>query len=154
AASDYFRVFAWLPPSPERPGLTAAEIACAEPFRSLLPDGGRGRGEIPRRGFPGAAAGRIRALRGHRHADPARRAEILERRSAGSLHLARGRAAAPRFQPSEALTKVQAVARTRAICSRNRLRNPTSSSNTSVTGNARDRAASCAASSSPSIRAR
>src|SRR5436190_5228762 len=78
----------------------------AEPLRSLFPDGGRGRDQISRRRFSRAAAGRVRALRGHRHADPARRAEILERRSAGGLHLARGRAAAPFPGPGQTVGRV------------------------------------------------
>src|ERR1700730_7337015 len=73
----------------------AAEARGAESFRTFLPDGGRGRGQVPRRGLSRGAARRLRALRRHRRSDSARRAEILECRFAGSLLLSRSGAAAP-----------------------------------------------------------
>src|SRR5262249_19643076 len=57
----------------------------AEPIRSPFPHGGGGRGQISRRRLSRRAAGCVRALRGDRLADPARRTEILERRPARSL---------------------------------------------------------------------
>src|ERR1035437_10472925 len=71
------------------------EAAFAQSLRSLLADERRGRGEISRWRFPRGAPGRLCALRGDRRADSARGAQILERRSAGSLCLAAGGFAAP-----------------------------------------------------------
>src|SRR5258705_13452440 len=48
----------------------AAEEGCAEPNRSIVPDGGRGRGEISRRRLSRRAARRVRALRRDRRAIP------------------------------------------------------------------------------------
>ncbi len=67
----------------------------AQPLRPLPADERRGRGQISRRRFPRRPAGRLRALRGDRRADPARGAQILERRAAGGICHARGGAAAP-----------------------------------------------------------
>ena len=77
------------------PRRTPTEAALAQSLRSLLADERRGRGEIPRWRFPRGAAGRLCALRGDRRADPARGAQILERRAAGGLCLAGGGVAAP-----------------------------------------------------------
>src|ERR1043166_850466 len=70
------------------------ETERAEPLQRTLADAGGGRGEVPRRGFPRGAARRVRALCDHQRADPARRAETLERRAAGGLFDPRGRVAA------------------------------------------------------------
>src|SRR3954452_23872602 len=91
----------------DREGRYAArtELEGAQSFRSLPADGGGGRGQIPRWRFPGGAAGRLRALRGHRRADPAGRAQILERGSAGALYLSRSGAAAASLGTSRTLIK-------------------------------------------------
>src|SRR5689334_8823897 len=73
----------------------AAEAQVAQSIRSFVPDGGRGRGQVPGRGFSGGAARRVRALRRDRRADPPGRAEILERGPAGGLFVPRGGPAAP-----------------------------------------------------------
>src|SRR5664279_1896430 len=70
------------------------EAAFAQPLRSLVADERRGRGQISRWRFPRDASRRFCALLGHRRADPARGAQILERRFAGGLCLARGGIAA------------------------------------------------------------
>ena len=61
------------------------------------------RNAISRRRFPRDLAGDFRALRHHRHADPARRIEVLEHGFAGSLRHAHGRAAAAFSQRAEAV---------------------------------------------------
>src|ERR1700736_3173423 len=66
----------------------------AQSLRSLA-HGGRGRGQVPRRRLPGGAARRLRAVRRHGSADPARGIEILERGAAGALRNPRGGAAPP-----------------------------------------------------------
>src|SRR5262245_25260389 len=76
------------------------ETRCAESIRSFAPDGGRGGDQISRRRFPGGTPGCIRALRGDRRSDPARRTQILERRLAGSVREPRRRATAAFFRRS------------------------------------------------------
>ena len=71
------------------------ETERAEPLQRTFTDARGSGGEVPRRRFPRGAARRVRALRRDRRADPARGAEILERRAAGSLCVAGGGAAAP-----------------------------------------------------------
>src|SRR5262249_29517881 len=88
-----------VPPAPHRPHLLWR--ADAQPLRPLFSDGWRGRDQIPRRRFPRAAAGRLRALCRERRGYPARRAEILERRFAGSLCVPRGCLSAPFPGPDE-----------------------------------------------------
>src|SRR3954447_1477013 len=70
------------------------ETERAQPLQRARADAWRGRGEVPRWRFPCSPAGRVRPLRNHQCADSIGRAEILERRTAGSLFDARGRVAA------------------------------------------------------------
>src|SRR5262249_17325238 len=57
-----------------------------EPFRTQSPLQRPRQAQIYRRRGAGALAGRLRALRGDRALDPARRAPLLERRAAGGLY--------------------------------------------------------------------
>src|ERR1043165_1224414 len=114
------------------------ETERAEPLQRTLADAGGSRGEVPRRGFPRGAARRVRALCGHQRADPARRAEILERRAAGGLFDPRSRAAAA---PPGAV-QIRLIAP-----SMRRPKAPVSAI-FSVTGKARARCASAAATAS------
>src|SRR5258705_13789444 len=109
------------------------ETERAEPLQRTLADAGGGGGEVPRRGFPRGAARRLRPLRGHQRPDPARRAEILERRAAGSLFDARGRPAAA----------ASGAVQVRLIAPRTRRSKASASLIFIVTGRARAGPASC-----------
>src|SRR6266404_5761076 len=113
------------------------ETERAQPLQRALADAWRGRGEVPRWGFPCGSAGRVRPLRDHQCADPAGRAEILERRVAGSLFDARGRVAAARSRQAQAGLSLAAE----RIGSRNSFVSPIRR----VTGKARARRASATA---------
>src|SRR5581483_7665142 len=74
----------------------------AQPLQRTFSHAGGGGGQISRWRLPGGPPWHVRALRGHQCADPARGAEILERRAPGGLLDPRGRAAAALSRTSQA----------------------------------------------------
>src|SRR3954452_5678451 len=107
------------------------ECERAQPLQRALTDAGGGRSQISRWGLPGGAAGGLCPLRRYERADPARRAEILERRVAGSLFDAGSGAAAALPGQTQA----------RLIAPSSASRNRSGSPNRIVTGSARVRSA-------------